>query len=62
MKFGYVPERFPAMNLTAKEYINQIGKISHCISTSAVKYGSKLLSLIDGIVFCNDLVRLCIFV
>ena len=28
LKFGYVPERFPAMSLTAKDYINHIGAIS----------------------------------
>jgi len=28
LKFGYVPERFPAMNLTAEDYIAQIGMIS----------------------------------
>jgi len=28
LKFAYVPERFPAMNLTARDYINQIGLIS----------------------------------
>ena len=28
LKFGYVPERFPAMNLTAQDYILQIGKVS----------------------------------
>ena len=28
LKFAYVPERFPAMNLTAKDYIMQIGLVS----------------------------------
>jgi len=27
LKFGYVPERFPAMNLTAMDYIRQIGMV-----------------------------------
>ncbi|MCL2400747.1 MAG: ABC transporter ATP-binding protein [Defluviitaleaceae bacterium] len=27
LKFGYVPERFPAMNLTMKDYISQIGRV-----------------------------------
>ena len=28
LKFAYVPERFPAMNLTARDYIMQIGLVS----------------------------------
>jgi len=28
LKFGYVPERFPAMNITARDYIMQIGAVS----------------------------------
>ena len=28
LKFGYIPERFPAMNLTARKYLRQIGMIS----------------------------------
>ena len=28
LKFGYIPERFPAMNLTAGKYLRQIGMIS----------------------------------
>lgn len=27
LKFGYVPERFPAMNLTARDYVRHIGMI-----------------------------------
>jgi len=28
LKFGYVPERFPAINITARDYIIQIGMVS----------------------------------
>jgi len=28
LKFGYVPERFPAMSLTVRDYISQIGRIA----------------------------------
>jgi len=28
LKFGYVPDRFPAMNLTMREYTSQIGSIA----------------------------------
>jgi len=28
LKFGYVPERFPAMNLPAQDYISHIGRIA----------------------------------
>jgi len=42
LKFGYVPERFPAMNLTAKDYINQIGMVSGLRKEDAAKRSSQL--------------------
>ena len=39
LKFGYVPERFPPMNITAREYIKQIGSIAGLSPAEADKKG-----------------------
>jgi len=44
LKFAYVPERFPAMNLTARDYISQIGLISGLEKEETVAKSSELFS------------------
>ena len=41
LKFGYVPERFPRMNLTARDYIRQVGRISGLQKDDVAKRSSQ---------------------
>jgi len=53
LKFGYVPERFPAMNLTARDYIIQIAMVSGLQKSEAEKRSSQLFEAL----FMQDMVE-----
>ena len=42
LRFGYVPERFPAMNLTARDYISRIGGVTGLQKADADKRSKQL--------------------
>ena len=41
LKFGYVPERFPALNLTATEYLIRIGMVSGLSKNKAMRHSEE---------------------
>jgi len=53
LKFAYVPERFPAMNLTARDYISQIGMISGLQKEDVNKRGNQLFEAL----FMQDMIE-----
>ena len=48
LKFGYIPERFPAFNITAKEYLLRIGMISGLSKQNAKQ---RSMELAENLVF-----------
>ena len=53
LKFGYVPERFPAMNLTAKDYIGLTGRMTGSRGADVDKRSEQLFEAL----FMQDMVE-----
>jgi len=53
LRFGYVPERFPSMSLTAKDYINQIAAITGLRKGDAEKKSTQLFKAL----FMQDMIE-----
>jgi len=53
LKFGYVPDRFPAMDLTAMDYIRQIGMISGLQKEAVDKRSKELFEAL----FMKDMIE-----
>jgi len=53
LKFGYVPERFPAMNISARDYIAQIGAVSGLQKNEVYERSTQLFEAL----FMHDMIE-----